>query len=82
MDGEQPQARLDRINELAKLAKERELTDAELAERKVLRDAYLKDFRAGFEQRMAESKYYDKKGNEITPEKLKDVQRKQGWRED
>ncbi|MFD1431769.1 DUF896 domain-containing protein [Lacticaseibacillus yichunensis] len=82
MDGEQPQARLDRINELAKLAKERDLTDAELAERKVLRDAYLKDFRAGFEQRMAESKYYDKQGHEITPEKLKDVQRKQGWRED
>lgn len=33
--------KIDRINELARLAKERELTDEELTERKALRDEYL-----------------------------------------
>ena len=33
--------KIDRINELARLAKERELTDEELAERKALREEYL-----------------------------------------
>ena len=37
-----------RINELAKLAKERELTEAELAERAALRAEYIADFRASF----------------------------------
>ncbi|WP_390404642.1 DUF896 domain-containing protein [Lacticaseibacillus jixiensis] len=78
----QPQARLDRINELAHKAKSVGLTDAEIAERKKLREAYLKDFRAGFKQRLATTQYFDKQGHEITPEELKEIQRKNGWRED
>ena len=38
-------SRIDRINELAKLAKERELTAAELDERAALRREYIEDFR-------------------------------------
>ena len=38
-------AKIDRINELAHLAKERELTADELAERDVLRKEYIEDFR-------------------------------------
>lgn len=38
-------AKIDRINELAHLAKERELTAEELAERDVLRREYIEDFR-------------------------------------
>jgi uncharacterized protein YnzC (UPF0291/DUF896 family) len=38
-------AKIDRINELAHLAKERELTEAELQERAVLRAEYIADFR-------------------------------------
>ena len=38
--------KIDRINELGRLAKERELTPAELAERAALREDYLKFFRA------------------------------------
>lgn len=38
-------ARIDRINELAHIAKERELTPEELAERAQLRKEYIEDFR-------------------------------------
>ena len=38
-------AKIDRINELARLAKERELTEEELAERAVLRKEYIEEFR-------------------------------------
>ena len=39
------QTKLDRINELAHLAKERELTAEELAERDTLRREYIADWR-------------------------------------
>jgi uncharacterized protein YnzC (UPF0291/DUF896 family) len=38
-------AKIDRINELAHLAKERELTEAEQQERAALRAEYIADFR-------------------------------------
>ena len=38
-------ARIDRINELAHIAKERELTPEEFAERAQLRKEYIEDFR-------------------------------------
>ena len=38
---------IDRINELAHLAKERELTEEELAERAALRKEYIEEFRRG-----------------------------------
>ena len=37
--------KLDRINELAHLAKQRELTESELAERDVLRKEYIAEWR-------------------------------------
>lgn len=40
-------SKLSRINELAKLAKERELTAEELAERDVLRKEYIAEWRQG-----------------------------------
>ena len=39
-------AKVDRINELGRLSKERELTEAEKAEQKALREEYIKEFRA------------------------------------
>lgn len=44
--------KLARINELAKIAKERELTEEEQAERAVLRKEFLENFRAGFKQQL------------------------------
>ena len=43
-------AKLDRINELARLAKERELTPEELTERDILRKEYIAEWRRGAEQ--------------------------------
>lgn len=40
-------AKIDRINELGRIAKERALTEAEAAERATLREEYIKEFRAG-----------------------------------
>ena len=37
--------KIDRINELGRLAKARELTEAELEERRVLREEYLAEVR-------------------------------------
>ena len=43
-------SKLDRINELARLAKERELTSEELSERDTLRREYVAEWRRGAEQ--------------------------------
>lgn len=43
-------SKLNRINELAKLAKERELTVEEQAERDLLRKEYIAEWRRGAEQ--------------------------------
>lgn len=79
---QQPQERIDRINELARKDKEFCLTPEEIEERKVLREAYIRDFRAGFRQRIETTQFFDKKGNEVTPKKVRDLQKKRGWRED
>ena len=39
-------SKIDRINELGRLSKERGLTDAEREEQKALREEYIRDFRA------------------------------------
>ncbi len=38
--------KIDRINELGRIAKERQLTDEEIAERAVLREEYIAYFKA------------------------------------
>ena len=38
-------SKVERINELGRIAKERELTEAEKAEREALRKEYLEEFR-------------------------------------
>ena len=42
------QAKVDRINALARLSKTRALTDAEKQEQAALRAEYIRDFRASF----------------------------------
>lgn len=76
------QKRLDRINELAHKAKAEGLTEAETAERQTLRDAYLKNFRESFRSQVEMLQVYDKEGKEVTPEKVKDIQREKGLRDD
>ena len=53
----------ERINELARLAKERALTDAELAERDALRKEYIAEWRRSAEQVLENTYLVDEKGN-------------------
>ena len=55
--------KLQRINELARLAKERPLTEVELAEREVLRREYVAAWRRGAEQVLENTYIVDEKGN-------------------
>ena len=67
---------LDRINELARKSKEEGLTEEEIEERDLLRQQYLKNFRNQFKKTLMGVKVIDEEGKDITPEKLKDEQKK------
>ena len=73
---------LKRINELAHKNKTVGLTSAEKKERKKLRDQYLANFRAAFRSNIEMMRIYDKEGKEVTPEKVRQIQRKKGLRDD
>jgi len=81
-EDEEFQKLIKRINELAHKAKAEGLTDLEIIERKELRQKYLKRFRAGFKSQVEMMRIFDKSGKEVTPEKVKKVQRKKGLRDD
>ncbi|KAF0371826.1 DUF896 domain-containing protein [Pediococcus acidilactici] len=82
MADQEMQKLIKRINELAKKAKEGGLTELETIERKELRQKYLKRFRESFRSQIEMMKIFDKDGKEVTPEKVKKVQRKKGLRDD
>ena len=62
---------LDRINELARLSKTRDLTEEEKEEQKKLREDYIKDFRESFRKTLVHTKVVDEEGNDVTPEKIR-----------
>ncbi|ARW24324.1 DUF896 domain-containing protein [Pediococcus acidilactici] len=82
MADQEMQKLIKRINELAKKAKEEGLSELETIERKELRQKYLKRFRESFRSQIEMMKIFDKDGKEVTPEKVKKVQRKKGLRDD
>ena len=57
------QTKLDRINELARLKKERELTAEELAEQAALRKEYIEEWRASTISLLENAYVVDEKGN-------------------
>jgi uncharacterized protein YnzC (UPF0291/DUF896 family) len=65
------QEKLARINHLSKKAKEIGLTQEELKEQKVLREEYLRAFRGQMVEHLHSIKVVDEKGDDVTPEKLK-----------
>lgn len=73
---------LVRINELAHKAKGAGLNEDEKAERADLRQEYLKLFRESFRSQVEMMQVYDKNGKEVTPEKVRQVQREKGLRND
>jgi len=72
------QEKLARINELANKKKTEGLTEAETNEQKVLRDEYLTAFRGGMRHHIEGMKVVDQEGTDVTPEKLKQIQREKG----
>ncbi|TRZ38394.1 DUF896 domain-containing protein [Niallia circulans] len=67
---------LNRINELAKKKKEHGLTEAEAKEQTKLRAEYLKSFRSSMLNTLENVKIYDPNGDDVTPQKIKDIQEK------
>ncbi|MBQ2964883.1 MAG: DUF896 domain-containing protein [Clostridia bacterium] len=57
------QKKIDRINELARLAKERELTAEELEERAILRREYIDSFKLSLTSQLDVIYIVDEKGN-------------------
>lgn len=57
------QKKIDRINELAKLAKERELTDEEKVERAALRQEYVNSVLGDLRNQLNNTYGMDEKGN-------------------
>lgn len=69
-------AGLDRINELAKIQKTTGLTEQEKAEQKVLREDYLRQIRGQVVDSISVMTVIDPLGNDVTPEKVKEMQAK------
>ncbi|AEN99243.1 DUF896 domain-containing protein [Fructilactobacillus sanfranciscensis] len=72
---------IPRINELAHKAKLQDLTDKEKEERDQLRKHYLKRFKSNFKSQIEMTQIYDKDGKEVTPEEVKEIQRKKNLRD-
>ena len=70
--------KISRINELAKKKKEGKLTPTEEKEQQLLRQEYLEAFRGGMRNHIEGLKIVDEEGNDVTPEKLRQVQREKG----
>ncbi|QUM66008.1 DUF896 domain-containing protein [Staphylococcus delphini] len=67
--------KLNRINALANKKKSEGLTEAEAKEQSQLRSEYLEVFRSSFKSQIENTKVIDPDGNDVTPEKLKEVQK-------
>lgn len=82
MENSIPKELIERINELAKKKKTEGLTPKEAQEQQKLRQKYLKMFRKNFRSHVEMLQIYNDEGQEVTPEKVKEIQRKRGLRDD
>jgi len=57
------QAKIDRINALARLAKERDLTEEELTERQALRAEYIASYKRSLVSQLESTYIVDEQGN-------------------
>ena len=72
------QTKIDRINELARKKKTEGLTGAEKIEQERLREEYIEGYRRSIRHHIEGLKIVDEEGNDITPAKLKEIQRQTG----
>lgn len=68
--------KLARINELSKKSKTVGLTMNEAKEQSKLRSEYLETFRKSMSVTLENVTIYDPKGNDVTPQKIKDIKAK------
>lgn len=67
--------KLARINELANKSKVETLSQEEKMEQQNLREEYLTAFRGGMRHHIEGMKVVDTEGTDVTPEKLKNIQK-------
>lgn len=72
------QAKIDRINELARKKKTVGLTGPEKVEQAKLRQEYIEGYRRAVRHHIEGIKIVDEAGKDITPEKLRQAQREKG----
>ncbi|MBF0806706.1 MULTISPECIES: DUF896 family protein [unclassified Streptococcus] len=72
------ESKIERINELAKKKKEVGLTEAELEEQAALRKEYIASYRRSLQAHIEGIKLVDEEGNDVTPDKLKQIQKEKG----
>jgi uncharacterized protein YnzC (UPF0291/DUF896 family) len=65
-----------RINELSRKAKESGLTEEEKIEQQKLRQEYMQSFRQSLLNTLSTVTIIDPAGNDVTPKKLKGIQKK------
>ncbi len=70
--------KLDRINELVRKERNEGLTEEEKTEQKALREEYIQAFRSGMKNQIEGMKIVDPDGNDVTPDKVKDIQKEKG----
>jgi len=75
------QEKMNRINELARKKKNEGLTEEEGREQTLLRKEYLQTFRNSFQKTIENAKVIDPEGNDVTPEKVKVIQRNNNLRD-
>jgi uncharacterized protein YnzC (UPF0291/DUF896 family) len=68
--------KISRINELSKKSKTVGLTIEEAKEQTSLRKEYLETFRSSMRSTIENVKVLDPQGNDVTPEKVKDIKAK------
>ncbi|PRY84106.1 DUF896 family protein [Alkalibacterium olivapovliticus] len=70
--------KLDRINDLVRKERNEGLTEEEKTEQKALREEYIQAFRSGMKNQIEGMKIVDPDGNDVTPDKVKDIQKEKG----
>lgn len=70
--------KIQRINALSKKNKAGTLTEEEAIERKNLHQEYIKSMRESIGNQVEGIKIVDPKGNDVTPERVKEIQKERG----
>lgn len=72
---------IERINALARKKKDGGLSPEEQEEQEILRRAYIHSVKENFRSQVENVKLVDDDGRDITPDKLKKLQKERGLRE-